>query len=216
MCKSDMRMEGYHVRFYASELSKQQMYKFLIGSVVPRPIALITSQSEEGLLNIAPFSFFNIVASEPALLSVAVNRKEGEMKDTARNILTTKEAVVHVVTEDNVANANQTATLLPPDESELDHTTFTTTDSEMVSVPSLNESSIRFEVKLYQHVEIKNDRNENTNDLLLLEIQKVYIDEDLFDLEKGYIDVENIKPVSRLAGDDYARLGETFTIERPR
>ncbi|WP_086428825.1 flavin reductase family protein [Staphylococcus cornubiensis] len=202
--------------FYASELSKQQMYKFLIGSVVPRPIALITSQSEEGLLNIAPFSFFNIVASEPALLSVAVNRKEGEMKDTARNILTTKEAVVHVVTEDNVANANQTAAMLPADESELDHTTFTTTDSEMVTVPSLNESSIRFEVKLYQHVEIKNDRNENTNDLLLLEIQKVYIDEDLFDLEKGYIDVENIKPVSRLAGDDYARLGETFTIERPR
>ncbi|EGQ3635781.1 flavin reductase family protein [Staphylococcus pseudintermedius] len=202
--------------FYASELSKQQMYKFLIGSVVPRPIALITSQSEEGLLNIAPFSFFNIVSSEPALLSVAVNRKEGAMKDTARNILTTKEAVVHVVTEANVANANQTATLLPPDESELDHTTFTTTDSEMVNVPSLNESSIRFEVKLYQHVEIKNDRNENTNDLLLLEIQKVYIDEDLFDLEKGYVDVENVQPVSRLAGDNYARLGETFTIKRPR
>ncbi|EII2706061.1 flavin reductase family protein [Staphylococcus pseudintermedius] len=202
--------------FYASELSKQQMYKFLIGSVVPRPIALITSQSEEGLLNIAPFSFFNIVSSEPALLSVAVNRKEGAMKDTARNILTTKEAVVHVVTEANVANANQTAALLPSDESELDHTTFTTTDSEMVNVPSLNESSIRFEVKLYQHVEIKNDRNENTNDLLLLEIQKVYIDEDLFDLEKGYVDVENVQPVSRLAGDNYARLGETFTIKRPR
>ncbi|EGQ3875790.1 flavin reductase family protein [Staphylococcus pseudintermedius] len=202
--------------FYASELSKQQMYKFLIGSVVPRPIALITSQSEEGLLNIAPFSFFNIVSSEPALLSVAVNRKEGAMKDTARNILTTKEAVVHVVTEANVANANQTASLLPPDESELDHTTFTTTDSEMVNVPSLNESSIRFEVKLYQYVEIKNDRNENTNDLLLLEIQKVYIDEDLFDLEKGYVDVENVQPVSRLAGDNYARLGETFTIKRPR
>ncbi|ENK6461946.1 flavin reductase family protein [Staphylococcus pseudintermedius] len=202
--------------FYASELSKQQMYKFLIGSVVPRPIALITSQSEEGLLNIAPFSFFNIVSSEPALLSVAVNRKEGAMKDTARNILTTKEAVVHVVTEANVANANQTAALLPPDESELDHTTFTTTDSEMVNVPSLNESSIRFEVKLYQHVEIKNDRNKNTNDLLLLEIQKVYIDEDLFDLEKGYVDVENVQPVSRLAGDNYARLGETFTIKRPR
>ncbi|EHT3659716.1 flavin reductase family protein [Staphylococcus pseudintermedius] len=202
--------------FYASELSKQQMYKFLIGSVVPRPIALITSQSEEGLLNIAPFSFFNIVSSEPALLSVAVNRKDGAMKDTARNILTTKEAVVHVVTEANVANANQTAALLPLDESELDHTTFTTTDSEMVNVPSLNESSIRFEVKLYQHVEIKNDRNENTNDLLLLEIQKVYIDEDLFDLEKGYVDVENVQPVSRLAGDNYARLGETFTIKRPR
>lgn len=202
--------------FYASELSKQQMYKFLIGSVVPRPIALITSQSEEGLLNIAPFSFFNIVASEPALLSVAVNRKEGEMKDTARNILTKKEAVVHVVTEDNVANANQTAALLPPDESELDHTTFTTTDSEMVSVPSLNESSIRFEVKLYRHIEIKNDRNENTSDLLLLEIQKMVIDEAIYHLENGHIDVENIKSVSRLAGNDYARLGETFTIERPQ
>ncbi|HEC2172076.1 TPA: flavin reductase family protein [Staphylococcus delphini] len=202
--------------FYASELSKQQMYKFLIGSVVPRPIALITSQSEEGLLNIAPFSFFNIVASEPALLSVAVNRKEGEMKDTARNILTMKEAVVHVVTEDNVANANQTAAMLPPDESELARTTFTTTDSEMVSVPSLNESSIRFEVKLYRHIEIKNDRNENTSDLLLLEIQKMVIDEAIYHLENGHIDVENVKPVSRLAGNDYARLGETFTIERPQ
>lgn len=80
----------------------------------------------------------------------------------------------------------------------------------MVNVPSLNESSIRFEVKLYQHVEIKNDRNENTNDLLLLEIQKVYIDEDLFDLEKGYVDVENVQPVSRLAGDNYARLGRNI------
>lgn len=201
--------------FRASELSQKQMYKFLIGSVVPRPIALVTSQSEEGLVNVAPFSFFNIVSSEPAILSISVSRKEGVMKDTARNIINSQEAVVHVVTENNVSDANQTAAPLSANESELDLTQFTTTDSEYVSVPSLNESAIRFEVKLYQHIEIQSE-TETANDLLLLEIQKVSIDEQLFDVDKGYIDVENLKPVSRLAGDDYARLGETFTIKRPR
>ncbi|MBA8762429.1 hypothetical protein CD118_09990 [Staphylococcus coagulans] len=201
--------------FRASELSKKQMYKFLIGSVVPRPIALVTSQSEEGLVNVAPFSFFNIVSSEPAILSISVSRKEGVMKDTARNIINSQEAVIHVVTENNVSDANQTAAPLSANESELDLTQFTTTDSEYVSVPSLNESAIRFEVKLYQHIEIQSE-TETANDLLLLEIQKVSIDEQLFDVDKGYIDVENLKPVSRLAGDDYARLGETFTIKRPR
>ncbi len=191
------------------------MYKFLIGSVVPRPIALVTSQSEEGLVNVAPFSFFNIVSSEPAILSISVSRKEGVMKDTARNIINSQEAVVHVVTENNVSDANQTAAPLPANESELDITQFTTTHSEYVSVPSLNESAIRFEVKLYQHIEIQSE-TETANDLLLLEIQKVSIDEQLFDVDKGYVDVENLKPVSRLAGDDYARLGETFTIKRPR
>lgn len=191
------------------------MYKFLIGSVVPRPIALVTSQSEEGLVNVAPFSFFNIVSSEPAILSISVSRKEGVMKDTTRNIINSQEAVVHVVTENNVSDANQTAAPLSANESELDLTQFTTTDSEYVSVPSLNESAIRFEVKLYQHIEIQSE-TETANDLLLLEIQKVSIDEQLFDVDKGYIDVENLKPVSRLAGDDYARLGETFTIKRPR
>ncbi len=191
------------------------MYKFLIGSVVPRPIALVTSQSEEGLVNVAPFSFFNIVSSEPAILSISVSRKEGVMKDTARNIINSQEAVVHVVTENNVSDANQTAAPLSANESELDLTQFTTTNSEYVSVPSLNESAIRFEVKLYQHIEIQSE-TETANDLLLLEIQKVSIDEQLFDVDKGYIDVENLKPVSRLAGDDYARLGETFTIKRPR
>ncbi len=191
------------------------MYKFLIGSVVPRPIALVTSQSEEGLVNVAPFSFFNIVSSEPAILSISVSRKEGVMKDTARNIINSQEAVIHVVTENNVSDANQTAAPLSANESELDLTQFTTTDSEYVSVPSLNESAIRFEVKLYQHIEIQSE-TETANDLLLLEIQKVSIDEQLFDVDKGYIDVENLKPVSRLAGDDYARLGETFTIKRPR
>ncbi len=191
------------------------MYKFLIGSVVPRPIALVTSQSEEGLVNVAPFSFFNIVSSEPAILSISVSRKEGVMKDTARNIINSQEAVIHVVTENNVSDANQTAAPLSANESELDLTQFTTTDSEYVSVPSLNESAIRFEVKLYQHIEIQSE-TETANDLLLLEIQKVSIDEQLFDVDKGYIDVENLKPVSRLAGDDYARLGEIFTIKRPR
>ncbi|ARJ50903.1 flavin reductase family protein [Staphylococcus lutrae] len=202
--------------FYASDISQQQMYKLLIGSVVPRPIALVSSQSEAGVVNVAPFSFFNIISAEPALLSISIGRKDGKLKDTARNLLTTKEAVVHVVTKDNVNDANQTAAPLPPDESELSHTQFTTTASDTVSVPSLCESPIRFEVTLHQHVTIKNDDGEIVNDLVLLKIQKVLIDDALYDDAQGYIEVGKIKAVSRLAGDDYATLGEFFTIQRPR
>lgn len=194
------------------ELSERDNYKFLIGSIIPRPVAVVTSVSEETIINIAPFSYFNIVTSNPPIVSLAIQRKSGEMKDTARNIVTTKEAVIHIADETSLEDINQTAANLKTTESELSLTNFTLENSEEVSVPLIEELKIKMEVELYQHVPITNDREVNA-DLLLLKIKKYHIVDELY--HEGRIDPDLLNPVSRLAGNDYATLGEKRTIRRP-
>ncbi|MCD3218748.1 flavin reductase family protein [Staphylococcus sciuri] len=193
-------------------LSQKENYKLLIGSIIPRPIALVTTESDDNVLNIAPFSFFNVVSSDPPILSVAVQRVNGEMKDTARNIVQNKEAVVHIVDTDNVRDANQTAALLSHEESELERTNFETIDSVEVSVKGLKQSKVRFEVVLYDDIVIEKD-GQPISDLLLLEVKYYHFDERIYN--DGYINKEELNAVSRLAGNDYAEIGHTFTIERP-
>lgn len=193
-------------------LSQKENYKLLIGSIIPRPIALVTTESDDNVLNIAPFSFFNVVSSDPPILSIAVQRVNGEMKDTARNIIQNKEAVVHIVDTDNVRDANQTAAMLSHEESELERTNFETVDSVEVSVKGLKQSKVRFEAVLYDDIVIEKD-GQPISDLLLLEVKYYHFDERIYD--DGYINKEELNAVSRLAGNDYAEIGHTFTIERP-
>lgn len=193
-------------------LSQKENYKLLIGSIIPRPIALVTTESDDNVLNIAPFSFFNVVSSDPPILSIAVQRVNGEMKDTARKIIQNKEAVVHIVDTDNVRDANQTAAMLSHEESELERTNFETVDSVEVSVKGLKQSKVRFEAVLYDDIVIEKD-GQPISDLLLLEVKYYHFDERIYD--DGYINKEELKAVSRLAGNDYAEIGHTFTIERP-
>lgn len=194
------------------DLTQRENYKLLIGSIIPRPVAVVSTQSADGIVNIAPFSFFNIVSSEPVILSLAIQRKEGELKDTARNLLATKEAVVHILDQTNVQEANKTAALLPTDQSELTVSGFTTTTSKMIAVPGLKEASVRLETILHQHVPIKKDQ-QTTADLLLLEVVGYQIAEDVY--QDGKIDPRALQAVSRLAGNSYATIGEIFDIKRP-
>jgi flavin reductase (DIM6/NTAB) family NADH-FMN oxidoreductase RutF len=194
------------------DLTQRENYKLLIGSIIPRPVAVVSTQSPDGIVNIAPFSFFNIVSSEPVILSLAIQRKEGELKDTARNLLATKEAVVHILDQTNVQEANKTAALLPADQSELTVSGFTTTTSKTIAVPGLKEASVRLETILHQHVPIKKDQ-QTTADLLLLEVVGYQIAEDVY--QDGKIDPRALQAVSRLAGNSYATIGEIFDIKRP-
>lgn len=193
-------------------LTQRENYKLLIGSIIPRPVAVVSTQSADGIVNIAPFSFFNIVSSEPVILSLAIQRKDGELKDTARNLLATKEAVVHILDQTNVQEANKTAALLPADQSELTVSGFTTTTSKTIVVPGLKEANVRLETILHQHVPIKKDQ-QTTADLLLLEVVGYQIAEDVY--QDGKIDPRALQAVSRLAGNSYATIGEIFDIKRP-
>ncbi|ARF18900.1 hypothetical protein SporoP17a_11050 [Sporosarcina ureae] len=201
------------LNFSPRDLTAKEKKKFLIGSVIPRPIALVSTMSDSGIINIAPFSYFNIVTYDPPMLSIAVQRVDGNSKDTARNIYETKEAVVQVVDTDNVEAANATSAPLGPDESELDVSSFTTVDSKAVQVPGLNETKVRFETELYDSLVVYNEENIATTDVLLLKVKHYHIDETIY--HNGYIDPLKLKAVSRLAGSDYAEIGKLFTVERP-
>jgi flavin reductase (DIM6/NTAB) family NADH-FMN oxidoreductase RutF len=134
--------------------SERENYKLLIGSIIPRPIAFVTTQSRDGILNGAPFSYFNIVSSNPPMISVSIQRKEGIQKDTTRNILDTKEFVVHIVDESNVEKDNQTAATLPPEQSEIELANLTPINSTKISIPGIKEAKVRMECKLEHSIEL--------------------------------------------------------------
>lgn len=192
-----------------AELSERENYKLLIGSIIPRPIAFVTSLSESGIINGAPFSFFNIVSSNPPMISVSIARKNGQMKDTARNITSSKEFVVHIVDEKNVRQINETAASLPPDQSELQIANLTAIPSTKVAVPGVKEAKVRMECKLYHHLEL-----EGNADLLIGQIVQFHIEGSIY--ENGKINANGLSAVSRLAGHDYAIIGDVFEILRPK
>lgn len=193
--------------------TERENYKLLIGSIVPRPIAFVTSVAKDGTVNGAPFSYFNIVSSNPPLISISIQRKNGILKDTSRNILETGEFVVHIVDNQNVNKINETAASLPPNESEISRADLTLVDSEAISVPGIKESKVRFECKLEHSVEL-GGMDIPGADLIIGKIVRFHIDESIY--EDGKINLENLGAVSRLAGDNYAKIGEVFSIARPK
>lgn len=195
--------------------SERENYKLLTGTIIPRPIAFVTTISEEGVVNGAPFSYFNIVSANPPLVSVAIQRPNGNLKDTARNIYNNGEFVVHIVDRNNVKQVNETAASLPYNESELEIANLTQVTSDMINVPGIKEAKVRFECKLVQALPLINEENPGS-DLFIGEVVLFHIDESIFNQDKGYIDERSLDAVSRLAGQNYATLGEIFSIERPK
>ncbi|WCN36447.1 flavin reductase family protein [Aneurinibacillus uraniidurans] len=198
------------------QLSSKENYKLLTGTIIPRPIAFVTTLSTvNNSINAAPFSYFTIISSNPPLLSISVQRANGIMKDTARNAVERREFVVHISTEHMIEEINKTAAPLNPDESELALTQLHTIDSIHISVPGIKEAPIRFECILEKHLTFNGGDSTITTDLLIGRIVCYHIADDLYDQEKGYVFTDKVKPVSRLAGDTYAKLGELFSIQRP-
>lgn len=196
-----------------NELTERDNYKFLIGSIIPRPIAFITSMSKDGVVNAAPFSFFNIVSSNPPMISVSIQRKQGEMKDTARNIKANLQFVVHIVDADNVEKVNGTAANLAPEESEVEKVGLTLIDSTTIRVPGVKEAKIRIECELETALELGGVGESKGCDLIIGKVTHYHIEESIY--EDGRINPEGLAAISRLAGNDYAKIGEQFTIERP-
>jgi flavin reductase (DIM6/NTAB) family NADH-FMN oxidoreductase RutF len=196
-----------------TSMSERENYKFLIGSIIPRPIAFVTTVSKNGVLNGAPFSYFNIVSSNPPMISLSIQRSAGRQKDTARNIIESKEFVVHIVDEHNVEKINQTAASLPPDQSEVNLANLTPVDSVKISVPGVKEAKIRMECSLEHSLELGGSNTPGC-DFIIGKVVQFHIENDIY--EKGRIDSKGLAAVSRLAGNHYAKIGEIFEIERPK
>ncbi|TGA97704.1 flavin reductase family protein [Sporolactobacillus shoreae] len=194
-------------------LSIRENYKFLSGSIIPRPVAFVTTQSLEGVLNAAPFSYFNIVTEEPPMISVSIQHLNGKMKDTSRNAVEQKEFVVHISDETYVDRINETAKPLPSDESEVQYAGLTPVTSTRISVPGVKEASIRMECVLEKAIPLGGKKDSPSCDLLIGRIVYYHIRDDLY--QNGRIDPNGLNPVSRLAGSSYAKLGEIFELTRP-
>lgn len=183
-------------------------YKILIGSVVPRPIAFVTSIDADGVVNAAPFSFFNIVNDNPPMIMFSCGKHaDGTLKDTARNILRSEEFVVHITDEDNIEAINHTSINAPEGVSELTLAGLTAVPSEIVAVPRVAESPVAIECRLVHHVDLGHF------DLFVGEALSFYVRDNL--IHNGRIDIAGLKPVSRLAGSSYSLIGRIFDLERP-
>ncbi|WP_341783915.1 flavin reductase family protein [Lactococcus formosensis subsp. formosensis] len=192
--------------FKPEDMSSIDAYKLISGLVIPRPIAWLTTQNSTGLVNAAPFSFFNVVSKDPVIVSIAMT----EMKDSVRNLLETKEGVIHLVNMDNVEAMNQTSAPLTARESEIEKFGIKITASEEVKVPAIENAKARLEVVLHQHIPVG-----KTSQLMLLEVKNILMNDSVIDEEKFYIKAKELDPVARLSGRAYTRLGNTFEITRP-
>ncbi|UOY91220.1 flavin reductase family protein [Ectobacillus sp. JY-23] len=190
--------------------SERDNYKLLTGSIIPRPVAFVTTLSKDGVHNGAPFSYFNIVTANPPLISVSVQRQNGLQKDTARNAIETGAFVVHISDETYAEAINMTAAQLPPHESEIELAKLTPVPSEVIAVPGVQEASIRMECLLEQAIPLGDGP---ACDLLIGKVVRFHVAEHLY--ENGRINATGLRPISRLAGNSYAKLGEQFEIERP-
>lgn len=190
----------------------QDNYKFLIGSILPRPIAVVSTVNEDGSNNLAPFSFFTAVSADPMIVAFCpiIRTSTGKLKDTPFNIKREKEFVINFTTEDNCQLINQAATELPYGEDEFKLTGLTPIDSELVKAKRVKESPIHFECKLRDMFSYGENLGAGT--LITGEVVKVHVDEKLYD--SGRILTEIFKPVGRGAGNDWIKTDHRFTQER--
>lgn len=193
-------------------ISTQDAYKFLIGAIVPRPIAWVSTVSATGVPNLAPFSFFNAVCANPLTVSFApMRRADGSKKDTLVNVEETGEFVVNVATEPLVEAINLSSATLGPDDSEFAIAGLTPAPSRLVKPPRVSESPIQFECQVTQIVTISDAPLGGS--IVIGQVVALHIDERLYD--QGRIDMAALKPIGRCAGLVYCRVTDTFELARP-
>lgn len=195
------------------ETSQKNIYKILTGAVIPRPIGWISSISEDGVPNLAPFSFFNAVGEDPPHVMFSTVRTGDKNKDTLNNVLATKQFVVNMATEELVEAMNATSIELPPDGNEFEYAGLTPLPSVKVKPFRVKESPITFECELVHHYSLEDHKNGGAT-IMVGRIVMFHVDESVL-LDDYKINMETYRPVARLAGSNYAKLGEIFSIKRP-
>lgn len=186
--------------------------RVLTGVVVPRPIAFVSSVSADGKVNLAPFSFFNAMAYDPATIVLGISRSAGwKAKDTLANIEATGEFVVSVVVDDIAEAMNSTAAEFPADVDEFEIAGLTAKPSELVRAPLVAESPVNMECKLNQVVEVGDGTNHG---IVIGEILLMHIRDDIINGHR--INHSLLKPVGRLAGNMYCKTDDVYEMVRPQ
>lgn len=199
------------MKFDFSTLSPIERYKLISSTVVPRPIAWVSSCDAEGRPNAGPFSFFNAFGEDPPVLGFAINdRRPGDRKDTGRNIRETGDFVVNMVAEHQAAEMNITAAEFRPEVDEFAEAGLEAVPSEMVRAPRIGGSPVSFECKLLQIVELGPHRSLVLGRIVLMHV----VDEAVRDAARYHIDTPRLRLLGRMQGNWYVRTADALEIPR--
>lgn len=190
-----------------------ETHKLMIGSIVPRPIAFVSTLSKDGLENLAPFSYFNGICSNPPSIMFCPARRgyDGKTKDTLNNIRDTEEFAVNIVSEDFAEQMVSTSTDFEPEVNEFEVSGLTPEPCQKIAPPKVAEAKISFECKLNQIVPVGNE-GPGGGFVIIGTIVLFHIDDDVY--EDGYINLGKLRPIGRLAGNMYTRTTDKLEIIR--
>ncbi|MEN3038469.1 MAG: flavin reductase family protein [Candidatus Kryptonium sp.] len=192
-----------------SKLQKPQIYKLLISALIPRPIALVSTINEAGVVNVAPFSFFGGISSKPPVIYVSIDRKrDGDKKDTLKNIELNGDFVVNIVTEEISEKMNICAVDFPYGVSEAEIAGLTPVKSDLVKSPRILESPVSFECKALKIIEI----GDSPSSVVFGEIVMFHIKDEIF--EDGSVNPRKLKVIGRLGGNLYTLVDNVFEMKR--
>jgi flavin reductase (DIM6/NTAB) family NADH-FMN oxidoreductase RutF len=193
----------------------KSVYKLMIGAILPRPIGWISTVDAAGQANLAPFSFFNAVASRPPTVVFCPTIREFDAgpKDTLRNVRTTGEFVVNIVTEALAEAMNVTSTEFPPQVDEFAAAGVTAAPSAAVAPPRVAESPVHFECRLHQIVEVGSDPGGGA--IVVGRVVHLHVDPSVL-VDGDKIDLAALRPIGRLSGAAYCRVTDVFQMPRPK
>lgn len=192
-----------------------QVYFNMIQTLIPRPIAWVLSENAQGGFNLAPFSYFNAVCSDPPIVMISVGRQaDGSHKDTRVNIEARSDFVIHIVHRELLDAMNATSATLPPDVSEVEQVGLATTAMEGSRLPRLADCRIAYACERHEIIDIGN----GPQSLILGRVNGIYIDDSVAQVnEKGRlkVDATAVDPVGRLGASEYVTFGEVIRLARP-
>ena len=198
-----------------TQLSTPQVYFTMTQTVIPRPVAWILTENDNGSYNLAPFSYFNAVCSDPPLVAVSIGRQpDGSEKDTLHNIRTRSELVIHIASCDQLHDLNQSSATLPPGESEVNASNLPLEAVEGFHLPRLRDCKIAMMCRRERILELGN----NHQALMMAQVDTIYLADDCAETnDKGRlkVDAKKIQPLARLGASEYASFGEVLSVKRP-
>lgn len=202
------------MHFAPEDVRPSLFYQRMIHAIVPRPIAWVSTQSGDGVSNVAPFSYFTGVGSRPpSLLFCPANGRDGQPKDTLRNIQDTGEFVVNIVSAAVASQMNDSASSLPAEESEFSFCGLTEVASTVVDVPRVGESPVQFECRQMQILNL--GEGPGGANVVIGEVVQMHIDDGVIGA-RDLIDPDLLDAVGRMGGLSYCRTKDRFDLPRPK
>jgi flavin reductase (DIM6/NTAB) family NADH-FMN oxidoreductase RutF len=197
-----------------SEAGPANVYKLMVGAIVPRPIAFVSTISLAGVRNLAPFSFFTACSANPPVVCFApmVRASDGKQKDTLHNVRETGEFVVNIVSEDFAEKMNICSAEFPPEIDEWEKSGLTPEASDCVKPPRVAESRFHMECRLVDIISVS--KQPLGGNLVLGEVLRFHVADELFEAYR--IDPDKLRAIGRMGGPTYARTNDRFDLERPK